>query len=152
MAIPLLPGASPLWTAAPFILDYFCFSCPPYNPLFGPSKNTFSKSTSIVAYVSVAAGTSLPSRCTVTALHVAICSSSANRTNHFLGCFSITCLCFIATYTELQVQKEQKRWSVPPGGGGGGLDSFLDLQACAYKSRHFGIFRHKRSLKQFFYL
>jgi hypothetical protein len=37
-----------------------------------PAENTVSDSTSVVARVSVAAGTFLPSRCLVTALHATI--------------------------------------------------------------------------------
>jgi hypothetical protein len=38
-----------------------------------------SKSTSIVAYISVAAGTCLPSRCLVTAVHITVLSAQFQR-------------------------------------------------------------------------
>jgi hypothetical protein len=45
------------------------------TPVHRPSKNTFSNSTPIVACISVAAGTCLPSRCIETALHATILNS-----------------------------------------------------------------------------
>jgi hypothetical protein len=73
MANPLLTCSSPVWTAAPFQLNYCYFICPPYN-LFSTDqvKDTICNSTSIVACVSVAAGTCSQSLCLETALHATI--------------------------------------------------------------------------------
>jgi hypothetical protein len=38
VAVPLLPGSGPLWTTAPFQMNYCCFNCPPYNALHGRSR------------------------------------------------------------------------------------------------------------------
>jgi hypothetical protein len=75
MAIPLLPCSSPLLTATHFQLPFFLQLYSLWPLCTDPTENTVSYSISIVACVSVAVGTCLPSRCLETALHATVCLS-----------------------------------------------------------------------------
>jgi hypothetical protein len=68
MTISLLPGSNPLWKAAPFQLNFLTSIVLRIDPLYRPSRNMISNSTSIVVSGLVAAEMCLPRRCLETAL------------------------------------------------------------------------------------